>query len=116
MRRYRPLTCSGWSRSVFVPSPSWPWSFRPQHQSSSSWREIKALTRELKDMVVATGSTLMELPGVGPVVAARTLADTGDVARFTDRNRFASWTGTPPSKRPPERSCATGSPARGTGG
>ncbi|MDH3958484.1 MAG: IS110 family transposase, partial [Actinomycetota bacterium] len=34
--------------------------------------------------------------GVGPVVAARTLADTGDVARFTDRNRFASWTGTAP--------------------
>jgi transposase len=27
-------------------------------------------------------------------VVARTLADTGDVARFTDRNRFASWTGT----------------------
>ena len=47
-------------------------------------------------MVAATGSTLMELPGVGPVVAARTLADTGDVARFTDRNRYASWTGTAP--------------------
>ena len=47
-------------------------------------------------MVLACGSTLMELPGVGPVVAARTLADTGDVARFTDRNRFASWTGTAP--------------------
>ena len=38
----------------------------------------------------------MDLPGVGPVVAARTLADTGDVARFTDRNRYASWTGTAP--------------------
>ena len=47
-------------------------------------------------MVLASGSTLMELPGVGPVVAARTLADVGDVARFTDRNRFASWTGTAP--------------------
>ena len=34
--------------------------------------------------------------GVGPVVAARVLADTGDVARFTDRNRCASWTGTAP--------------------
>src|SRR4051794_33523892 len=38
----------------------------------------------------------MDLPGVGPVVAARTLADVGDVARFADRNRFASWTGTAP--------------------
>ena len=47
-------------------------------------------------MVTATGSTLMELPGVGPVVAARTLADVGDIARLADRNRFASWTGTAP--------------------
>jgi transposase len=47
-------------------------------------------------MVLRPRSTLMELPGVGPVVAARTLADTGDVARFADRNRFASWTGTAP--------------------
>ena len=38
----------------------------------------------------------MDLRGVGPVVAARTLADVGDVARFADRNRFASWTGTAP--------------------
>ena len=30
------------------------------------------------------------------VVAARILADVGDVARFVDRNRFASWTGTAP--------------------
>ena len=59
-------------------------------------KKIKTLTRELKAMVLACGSTLMELPGVGPVVAARTLADVGDVARFTDRNRFASWTGTAP--------------------
>jgi hypothetical protein len=29
-------------------------------------------------------------------VAARILADVGDVARFADRNRFASWTGTAP--------------------
>ena len=36
------------------------------------------------------------LPGVGPVVAARVLADVGDVTRFADRNRFASWTGTAP--------------------
>jgi transposase len=41
-------------------------------------------------MVLARGSTLMDLHGVGPVVAARVLADVGDVARFPDRNRFAS--------------------------
>jgi transposase len=59
-------------------------------------KKIKALTKELKAMVIARGSTLMTLPGVGPVVAARILADVGDVARFADRNRFASWTGTAP--------------------
>jgi transposase len=59
-------------------------------------KKIKACTKELKGMVAARGSSLMELPGVGPVVAARVLADVGDVARFADRNRFASWTGTAP--------------------
>ena len=38
----------------------------------------------------------MDIHGVGPVVAARVLADVGDVTRFADRNRFASWTGTAP--------------------
>jgi transposase len=59
-------------------------------------KKIKALTKKLKAMVIARGSKLMDLPGVGPVVAARILADVGDVARFADRNRFASWTGTAP--------------------
>ena len=59
-------------------------------------KKIKVLTAELKQMVKASGSGLMGLRGVGPVVAARVLADVGDVARFADRNRFASWTGTAP--------------------
>jgi transposase len=59
-------------------------------------KKIKNNTRELKAVVLARGSTLMDLTGVGPVVAARILADVGDVARFADRNRFASWTGTAP--------------------
>ena len=58
--------------------------------------KIKASSKELKALVLARGSHLMDLTGVGPVVAARILADVGDVARFTDRNRFASWTGTAP--------------------
>ena len=51
---------------------------------------------ELKAIVLSRGSHLMDLHGVGPVVAARALADVGDVTRFADRNRFASWTGTAP--------------------
>ena len=58
--------------------------------------KMKEATAELKAMVLARGSRLMDLHGIGPVVAARILADVGDVARFADRNRFASWTGTAP--------------------
>ena len=58
--------------------------------------KIKKATAELKTIVLARGSHLMDLHGVGPVVAARILADVGDVHRFADRNRFASWTGTAP--------------------
>ena len=47
-------------------------------------------------MVLARESRLMDIHGIGPVVAARILADVGDVTRFADRNRFASWTGTAP--------------------
>jgi hypothetical protein len=58
--------------------------------------KMKKATAELKVLVKARGSRLMDLRGVGPVVAARTLADVGDIARFANRNRFASWTGTAP--------------------
>ena len=58
--------------------------------------KIKNATAELKAMVLARDSQLMNIHGVGPVVAARVFADVGDVARFADRNWFASRTGTAP--------------------
>jgi hypothetical protein len=57
---------------------------------------LKAMKAELKAAVEATGSHLMDIHGIGPAGAARILADVGDVARFPDRNHFASWTGTAP--------------------
>ncbi len=58
--------------------------------------KLKAIKKELRAAVQARGSHLMDLYGVGPAGAARILADVGDVARFPDRNHFASWTGTAP--------------------
>jgi len=58
--------------------------------------KVKKATAELKAMVVARESRLMDIHGIGAVVAGRILADVGDISRFADRNRFASWTGTAP--------------------
>ena len=58
--------------------------------------KLKKIKAELKAAVPDRGSHLMDLYGIGPAGAARILADVGDVARFADRNRFASWTGTAP--------------------
>ena len=57
--------------------------------------KLKKVNAELNGAVLARGSTLLEVHGIGPA-GARILADVGDVARFADRNRFASWTGTAP--------------------
>jgi transposase len=59
-------------------------------------KKLKKIKAELKAAVLARTSTLMDIHGIGPAGAARILADVGDIARFADRNRFASWTGTAP--------------------
>jgi len=59
-------------------------------------RKIKTLKKELTALVQDRGSTLLELNGIGPSAAARLLADVGDIHRFSDRNKFASWNGTAP--------------------
>jgi len=78
--------------------------------------KMKKATAELKVLVKARGSRLMDLPGVGPVVAARTLADVGDIARFADRNRSRPGLGPHPWTPPRASRTGTVSPEPGTGG
>lgn len=59
-------------------------------------KRIKATDLELRGLITVTGSTLLELFGVGPSSAARLLGDIGEIGRFTDKGRFASWNGTAP--------------------
>jgi transposase len=59
-------------------------------------KKIKTAEKDLTELVAARGSTLMDLHGIGPSGAARLLADVGDIRRFPDRDRFASWNGTAP--------------------
>ena len=56
----------------------------------------KNADKELRGLVAATGTGLLDLHGIGPSGAARLLVEVGDITRFPDRNHFASWTGTAP--------------------
>jgi transposase len=56
----------------------------------------KAADKELSELLAATGTTLTDLPGIGPSGAARLLVEVGDITRFPDRDHFASWNGTAP--------------------
>jgi transposase len=60
------------------------------------YRRTKAADKELKDLVASTGTTLMDLHGIGPSGAARLLVEVGDITRFPTRAHFASWNGTAP--------------------
>ncbi|WP_051757270.1 IS110 family transposase [Nocardia sp. NRRL WC-3656] len=59
-------------------------------------RKARAADKELKQLVLERGSTLMDLDGIGPSGAARLLADIDGIHRFATRDRFASWNGTAP--------------------
>ena len=59
-------------------------------------REIAATRSRIADAVEASKTTLLELYGVGPIVAAYILGHVGDPARFATPERFASYNGTAP--------------------
>lgn len=52
--------------------------------------------RVLKELVEATGTSLLDLNGIGPCGAARLLVEVGDITRFPTKAHFTSWNGTAP--------------------
>ena len=52
--------------------------------------------KKLAAAVKVSGTTLTEVFGVGPVIAAITLAEVQDVSRFPGRDHFAAYNGTAP--------------------
>ena len=60
------------------------------------YQRSKEADKELKELVAASGTTLMDLHGIGPSGAARLLVEVGNIRRFPDRAHFASWNGTAP--------------------
>jgi transposase len=57
---------------------------------------IKASTKALGLALQDAGSTLTEVHGLGPVLAAKIVAHSGDITRFPSRHHYASYCGTAP--------------------
>jgi transposase len=70
-------------------------------------RRIDAQMRDAKKKLTiavrASGTTLTEVFGVGPIVAATVIGEVRDVSRFNDRDRFAACNGTAPIEVPAGR-------------
>jgi transposase len=66
-------------------------------------RDVRTLDRKIADLnerieaeVEASGTTLTEIFGVGPILAAKIIGTVGNVARFPTKANFASYSGTAP--------------------
>ncbi len=66
-------------------------------------RDVRALDRRIADLderirqeVEASGTTLTEIFGVGPILAAKIVGIAGNVARFPSKAHFASYAGVAP--------------------
>ncbi len=73
----------------------------------------RALTREITERVKELAPSLLALVGVGPLSAAKIVAETADVRRFKHKDAFARHNGTAPlpvwsSNRPRHRLSRTG--------
>ena len=71
--------------------------------ASEVLRDVRTLDRKIADLderieaeVQASGTTLTQIFGVGPILAARVIGTVGDVMRFPTKAHFASYAGTAP--------------------
>jgi transposase len=59
-------------------------------------QRIAAVEARIKTAVAQAQTSLLELFGVGPVLAATFLGEVGDIGRFPTKHHFAAHTGTAP--------------------
>ena len=57
---------------------------------------IAAVEARIKTAVAESKTSLLELFGVGPVLAAKLLGEVGDIRRFPSKHHFPAHTGTAP--------------------
>jgi len=78
------------------------------------YQRKKAANKELRKLVAETGTTLMDLHGIGPSGAARLLVEVTSPSSPTARTSLRG-VAPPPSTRPPVTRSGTGCPGRVTG-
>ncbi len=61
--------------------------------------QLKLLEKQLKEVVTSLVPSLLDVQGVGPVVAGIVLGETGRIERFKNKNHFASYCGAAPVER-----------------
>jgi len=61
--------------------------------------QLKASKRRLADAVTASGSSLTDIFGIGPVLAGMIIGYTGDPTRFPSADSYANYNGTAPIDR-----------------
>lgn len=59
-------------------------------------REVAGINQQIAAKVAASGTTLVAIPGVGPLIAAKILGEVGDVSRLQSKAAFAHMSGTAP--------------------
>jgi transposase len=77
---------------------------------------VRETRKKTAAAVRAAGTSLTGLFGVGPVIAAAVIGDVRHVSRFPDRDHFAAYNGTAPSRCPPAAGRPAGCPGAATGG
>jgi transposase len=58
--------------------------------------QLKVSHKRIRDAVRASGTSLTDLFGVGPILAAIIIGNTGDATRFRNRDHYAAYNGTAP--------------------
>ena len=58
--------------------------------------QLKESHKGIASAVKASSTTLTDLFGVGPMIAATVIGNVGDIRRFRNRDHFAAYTGTAP--------------------
>ena len=110
---YETSSLAGWPGNAFGPpcrtrpaqhtSPGRPVSRPAPTGFGGAALRVRTLDRKIADLnerieaeVEASGTTLTQIFGVGPILAARIIGTVGDVGRFPTKAHFASYSGTAP--------------------